>query len=220
VSALVVFAGVFIGRLLRRAAAATLKNLGFDELAHRLGFPLLAPRIDHLEQPSELIGFLVQLAVILLATAQACDNLQLDTWSHYLNGFIGYLLKHVLVAVALVGVGVAIGNYVRELVRGRSAAGEAQSRWLGEFARYAVLVLAFTMAVHQLDVAPEFVLLAFGLLFGGLCLAMALAFGLGGREVAGEIVRRGVDQAQHATAPPAKPTTQEPADGFPRLPLR
>ena len=112
-------------------------------------------------------------------------------------------------------VGVAIGNYVRALVQARSAAPEAaQSRWLGEFARYAVLVLAFTMAVHQLDVAPEFVLLAFGLLFGGLCLAMALAFGLGGRDVAGEIVRRGVDQAQHpGKAPPA-------ADGFPRLPLR
>jgi hypothetical protein len=215
VSALVVAAGVFVGGLLRRAAAATLKNLGFNELAHRLGFPVLAPRVDHLEQPGELVGFLIQVAVILLATAQACDNLELATWSHYLNGFIGYLLKHVAVAVAIVGVGVAIGNYVRELVRARSAApGESQSRWLGEFARYAVLVLAFTMAIHQLNVAPEFVLLAFGLLFGGLCLAMALAFGLGGRDVAGEIVRRGVDQAQQPTKPPPA------SDGFPRLPLR
>ena len=221
VSALVVVVGVFVGRLLRRAAAATLKNLGFDELAHRLGFPVLAPRVDHLERPSELVGFLVQLAVILLATAQACDNLQLDTWSHYLNGFLGYLLKHVLVAVAIVGVGVAIGNYVRELVRARSAApGEAQSRWLGEFARYAVLVLAFTMAIHQLNVAPEFVLLAFGLLFGGLCLAMALAFGLGGRDVAGEIVRRGVEQAQHPAKPPTAPPASSSGDGFSRLPQR
>jgi hypothetical protein len=122
VSALVVVVGVFVGGLLRRAAAATLKNLGFDELAHRLGFPVLAPRVDHLEQPGELVGFLIQVAVILLATAQACDNLELDTWSHYLNGFLGYLLKHVAVAVAIVGVGVAIGNYVRELVRARSAA--------------------------------------------------------------------------------------------------
>ena len=215
VSALVVVLGVFIGRLLRGVVAAALRNLGFDALAYRLGFPQLAARPDRLGEPSELLGFLVQAAVVLLAAAQACDNLQLDTWSHYLNGFLGYLLKHVLVAVAIVGVGVAIGNYVRALVQARSAAPEAaQSRWLGEFARYAVLVLAFTMAVHQLDVAPEFVLLAFGLLFGGLCLAMALAFGLGGRDVAGEIVRRGVDQAQHpGKAPPA-------ADGFPRLPLR
>ncbi|MBK7827669.1 mechanosensitive ion channel [Nannocystis sp.] len=217
VSALVVFAGVFIGRLLRGAAAATLKNLGFDDLAARLGFPALSPRADNLERPSELVGFLVQLAVILLATAQACDNLELDTWSHYLNGFLGYLLKHVLVAVAIVGVGVAIGNYVRDLVRARSAApGETQSRWLGEFARYAVLVFAFTMAVHQLDVAPEFVLLAFGLLFGGLCLAMALAFGLGGRDVAGDIVRRSVDQA----APPPAKTPGQGDGGFPRLPQR
>lgn len=218
VSALVVVAGVFIGRLLRGAAAATLKNLGFDDLAARLGFPALTPRADNLERPSELVGFLVQLAVILLATAQACDNLELDTWSHYLNGFLGYLLKHVLVAVAIVGVGVAIGNYVRDLVRARSAApGEAQNRWLGEFARSAVLVLAFTMAVHQLDVAPAFVLLAFGLLFGALCLAMALAFGLGGRDVAGDIVRRSVDQA---APPPSKAPPAQGDGGFPRLPPR
>jgi hypothetical protein len=224
VSALVVVAGVFIGRLLRGAVAATLRNLGFDGLAHRLGFPELAPRADRLGEPSELVGFLVQVAVILLAAAQACDNLQLDTWSHHLNAFLGYLLKHVLVAVAIVGVGVAVGNYVRALVLARSAGTPAgvgaapQSRWFAEFARYAVLVLAFTMAVHQLEVAPEFVLLAFGLLFGGLCLAMALAFGLGGRDVAGEIVRRGVEQAQ--TTPP-KPTATGPTDGgFPRLPMR
>ena len=46
------------------------------------------------------------------------------------------------------------------------------------------------MAVHQLGVAEDFVLISFGLLFGGLCLAMALAFGLGARELAGEIVRK------------------------------
>lgn len=223
VSVLVVVVGVFVGRLVRGGVAATLRNLGFDALALRLGFPVLAPRADRLGEPSELVGFAVQAAVVLLALAQACDNLQLDTWAHYVNGALGYLLKHVLVALVIVAVGVGIGNYVRELVRARAAADSApgvidtQSRWLGEFARYAVLVLAFTMAVHQLEVAPEFVLLAFGLLFGGLCLAAALAFGLGARDVAGDLVRRGVEQAQ--SQPPAAPAAR-PADPFPRLPIR
>ena len=229
VSLLVVVAGVFIGRLLRGMVAATLRNLGFDGLAHRLGFPEVAPRGDRLGEPSELIGFFVQIAVIVLAAAQACANLQLDTWAHYLDGFLGYLLKHVLVAVAIVAVGIAIGDYVRALVQAHSTPSpgdpaDRQGRWLGEFARYAVLVLAFTMAIHQLDVAPEFVLLAFGLLFGGLCLAMALAFGLGGREVAGEIVRRGVEQAKHPPPPPAPAgpgaATASKSGEFPRLPSR
>ena len=126
----------------------------------------------------------------------------------------------------IVAVGVGVGNYVRTLARARGAVdstgalivADPQSRWLAEFARYAVLVLAFTMAVHQLEVAPEFVLLAFGLLFGGLCLAAALAFGLGARDVAGDLVRRGVEQAQ-GQPPTATPATR-PADPSPRLPIR
>ena len=227
VSALVVVVGVFIGRLLRGVAAATLRNLGFDALALRLGFPALAVRPDRLGEPSELLGFAVQAAVVLLALAQACDNLELDTWAHYVNGALGYLLKHVLVALVIVAVGVGIGNYVRDIVRARGVVdvstglAEPQSRWLGEFARYAVLVLAFTMAIHQLEVAPEFVLLAFGLLFGGLCLAAALAFGLGARDVAGDLVRRGVEQAQgQPPAPTAAPQAGRSGDSFPRLPIR
>lgn len=224
VSALVVVLGVFIGRLLRGVVASALRNLGFDDLAYRLGFPHLTARPDRLGEPSELLGFLVQAAIVLLAAAQACDNLQLDAWSHYINGALGYLLKHVLVSVAIVAVGVSIGNYVRDLVRARGVAGgpvAPQNRWLAEFARYAVLVLAFTMAVHQLEVAPEFVLLAFGLLFGGLCLAMALAFGLGARDVAGELVRKGVEQAQSEGPPtPPKAPPAGASGEFPRLPMR
>ena len=219
VSVLVVVVGVFIGRLLRGVAAGALRSLGFDGLAQRLGFPTLAARPDRLGEPSELIGFAVQAAVILLAVAQACDNLELDTWAHYVNGALGYLLKHVLVALVVVAVGVGIGTYVRDAIKARDA--DTQTRWLAEFARYAVLVLAFTMAVHQLEVAPEFVLLAFGLLFGGLCLAAALAFGLGARDVAGDMVRRGVQQTQTETPPSSTPTIPPRAtDPFSRMPIR
>jgi hypothetical protein len=80
------------------------------------------------------------------------------------------------------------------------------------------------MAVHQLEVAPEFVLLAFGLLFGGLCLAAALAFGLGARDVAGDMVRKGIQQAQGETPPSATPTlpgaAARPTDPFTRMPIR
>ena len=66
-----------------------------------------------------------------------------------------------------------------------------------------MLVFAFTMAVHQLGVAEDFVLMSFGLLFGALCLAAALAFGLGSRDVAGDIVRKRYQQIQAPGAPQA-----------------
>jgi hypothetical protein len=207
VSVLVVVAGVVLGRILRGVVAATLRNLGFDRLVARLGVQSISARPDRLGEPSELVGFLVQLAVVILATAQACENLQLHTWAVYLNQFLGYLLKHVLVAVVIVGVGVAVGNYVRDMIRARTGDPlDPRGHMLAEFARYAVLVFAATMAVQQLEVAQEFVLLTFGLLLGALCLAFALAFGLGSRDVAGDLVRKGMHRVEDPhTPPPARP---------------
>ncbi len=198
-SVLIVAVGVFIGSLLRRLVGTTLRNVGFDRLMEKLGFGKVAERDDRLGEFSEMVAFGVQVGVVMLAVAQALDNLALDTWSVYVNTFLSYLLKNVAVAMAVVLVGFIIGGYVRDLLHSRQGDNEA-GKWISEFARYVVLVFAFTMAVRQLDVAEDFVLLTFGLLFGALCLAMALAFGLGSREVAGDIVKRRYDAARSKMA--------------------
>ena len=199
-SILIVAVGVFIGGLLRRLVGTALRNLGFDRLMEKLGFGKVSERDDRLGEFSEMVAFGVQVGVVMLAAAQALDNLALDTWSVYVNTFLSYLLKNVAVAMAVVLVGLIIGGYVRDLLHSRQGDNEA-GKWIAEFARYVVLVFAFTMAVRQLDVAEDFVLLTFGLLFGALCLAMALAFGLGSREVAGDIVKRRYDAARSKMTP-------------------
>ncbi|MCH9682393.1 MAG: mechanosensitive ion channel [Deltaproteobacteria bacterium] len=195
VSIVIVAVGVFVGGLLRRLVGSALRNLGFDRLMERMGFGKISEREDRLGEFSEMVAFAVQVGVVLLAVAQALDNLQLDTWAVYVNTFLAYILKNVAVAMAVVLVGFIIGGYVRDLIQSRQGDTE-MGRWISEFARYVVLVFAFTMAVRQLDVAEDFVLMTFGLLFGALCLAMALAFGLGSRDVAGDIVKRRYDAAR------------------------
>jgi hypothetical protein len=214
VSVLIVAIGVFVGGLLRRLVASALRNVGFDRLMERLGFGRVSDRPDRLGEFSEMIGLAVQVGVILLAVAQALDNLHLDTWAAYLNALLGYVLKNVAVALAVVLVGFIIGGYVRDLILSRQ--GDLESgRWIAEFARYAVLVFAFTMAVRQLEVAEDFVLMTFGLLFGALCLAMALAFGLGSREVAGDIVKRRYEEmrVKMSTRPGAGVGIKSPLGG-------
>lgn len=208
VSALIIAVAVFVGSLLRKVVATTLRNLGFDRLMERIGFGKISDRDDRLGEFSELVAYAVQIGVILLGVAQALDNLQLDTWAVYVNTFLAYLLQNVAVALVVVLLGFVIGKYVRELIIAR--AGEEDdaddtTKWIAEFARYVVLVFAFTMAVRQLDVAEDFVLLTFGLLFGALCLAMALAFGLGSREVAGDIVKKRYDKVKTQLGRPSRP---------------
>lgn len=216
IGVVIIVVAVFVGQLLRRLVAGALRNLGLEGFMENLGFKKLSEREDRLGEYSEMLGFAVQVGVILLGVAQALATLELVMWSAYVNSFLGYIIKNVAVATFVVGIGFAIGNYVRDLIRARGE--DEVGKWMGEFARYAVLVFAFTMAVRQLDVAEDFVLLTFGLLFGALCLGAALAFGLGGREVAGDIVKRRYNDARQqmnkraATGgATAKPRTPSPA---------
>jgi len=84
----------------------------------------------------------------------------------------------------------ALATQARNYVVTRGIGGAETTSWVGGASRIMVLVFAFTMAIHHLGVAERFVTMAFGFAFGGLCLALALAFGLGGREITAEILRR------------------------------
>lgn len=211
VSVVFIVIGVFVGRLLRGIVQRTLEGVGFDRMMDRIGFGKIAERDDDLAKPSGLVGFIVQTTIVLLAVVQGFNNLGLEAWAGYLDTFLRFAVTKVAVALLIVGVGFTVGNYVRDLIEARQRGeqpvpeGDAVPSpvWMAEFARYAVLVFTFTMAVAQLGVAENFVLITFALLFGALCLAGALAFGLGSRDLAGEIVRERYKKAkQDASSAP------------------
>jgi hypothetical protein len=221
VSVVFIVIGVFVGRLLRNIVQKALEGVGFDRLMDRIGFGKIAEREDDLAKPSGLVGFIVQITIVLLAIVQGLNNLGLEAWANYLDAFLRFAVTRVAVALVIVGVGFTIGNYVRDLIEARQRGeqpvleeGAAPTPvWMAEFARYAVLVFAFTMAVHQLGVAEDFVLITFALLFGALCLAGALAFGLGSRELAGEIVRERYKKAKQDASSAPKPGGPGPSAG-------
>lgn len=196
VSAVILALGWFGGSLVRTVVTSVLKGIGFDSVFERLGFGKLHAWHESLDEPSELVGAAVHAGLFLVAGTQVLENLDLHTWAQYLDGLLEYSVKNVAVALVIVGIGMALGNLVRDLVTARSDADPEAQQWLGAVARYGVLVFAFTAAIRHLDVAEDFVMMSFGLLFGSLCLATALAFGLGSREVAGDIVKRQYERAQ------------------------
>ncbi len=182
-------AGVAIGKVVRGVVTGALKNWDFDGVLGRLGLGRFTQHSEELDEPSEVVGLIAQIAVVLMAAAQVLDHLGLHTWEVYVSGALSYGLQNVVVSIFIIGAGFAIGNYVQGIIAAGDKPDEP-SRWLGAVARYAVLVFAFTMALRHLEIAEDFVLVSFALLFGALCLAMALAFGLGSRDVAEEIVRQ------------------------------
>ena len=139
----------------------------------------------------------------LLIVSQVLSILQLYRLSALLDVVIEYL-PDVGIAFVILAAGVWAGNGVKERVDELYASREeGLQRFLGAIARVAVLVFASAIGLQQLGVAPELITTAFAVLFGAICLAFALAFGLGGRDVAGDIVRKEYDKY----APPTKGRT-------------
>lgn len=208
--------GIFLGRTLNKVVTNVLRSIGFDRWLARMGIDLARLRgeegeredekrsLARIDTPSELVGALVQLVVVLVALVEVFDNLRLHAWGQMVRSLLGATLINGVLALIIVGVGLALGHWVRSLIVARAPQGDAKAAWMGGAARIAVLVFAFTMGLAQLGLATPFVLLAFGLVFGALCLALALAFGLGSREVAAQIVQKQYDKQLDEPSKPAK----------------
>lgn len=208
VSVAIVVVGLILARVARDIVTRALAGLGVDDLLARFGMESIAAREDKLSRPSELLGWVVYVAIGLVALTQALANLELGTWSGYVDAFLTFSMTKLLVALFVIAIGFGLGHRVRAFIASRDFEGSA---WVAELGRTAILVFAGTMALNQLGVAEDFVLLAFGLLFGALCLALGLSFGLGGREVAGEIVRDRYDSMKRPPArKPRVPLTRPP----------
>jgi hypothetical protein len=205
VATLIALIGLTAGRLFRGFVVSTLEAWGFDQRLRSFGFNKLGGR-DGLKEPSAALGLIAQTAILLIAVAQAFEHLGLDLWARYVNELLEYGLTHVLVAALVAALGYGLANYIETAVKARAEHPNDPNIWLGTLAKYAILVFSFTAALRHLEIAEDFVLIAFGLVFGSLCLAMALAFGLGSREVAGDIVRKQYERA--LLSPP--PTSSGP----------
>jgi hypothetical protein len=180
-AALVLIISYFIGRLIANLVTDLLTGVGFNAVPARIGLNLTGTRT-----PSQLVGYLILITIMLFAAVSAAELLGSVFLSSILATFLGFLGQLVL-ALIILGIGIYLANLARGVVL--SAGGE-NAAFLASVARIAILVLAGAMALRQLGIADDIVNLAFGILLGALAIAAALAFGLGGRDVAGREVER------------------------------
>lgn len=164
-----------------------------------------ATRAATTKTPSELVGYLILVGVMLFATVEALRLLGFTELATIVVGFLA-LLGQVILGLVIFAIGLWLANLAANVIQ------ESGSQWaniLAPAARVAILILAGAMALRQMGLAPEIVNLTFGLMLGALAVAVALAFGLGGREVASQLLREWRDRAERATA--SAPTM--PGDG-------
>ncbi|MGB2926040.1 MAG: mechanosensitive ion channel [Limnothrix sp.] len=151
--------------------------------------------------PSEIIGTITLIAIMLVAALTAVDILEIEALTSVVTVALAIAGK-VLVALLIFALGLYFSNISYKAL---ASSGTRQSKILGQAARIIILTLVGAMALEQMGIATNIVNLAFGLLVGGIAVAIAIAFGLGGREVAGEQLRNWVESMKDDTTPPPTP---------------
>ena len=130
--------------------------------------------------PSELVGIIVVIAIMLFATITATDILQIPSLTTIVTGILA-ISGQILGGLVVFAIGLYLANLAFNLI---ASSGSRQSKFLGQAARIAIVALVSAMALQQMGIASDIVNLAFGLLLGAIAVAIALAFGLGARDIA------------------------------------
>src|SRR5215216_6520593 len=180
--------GWLIAGALAAGVAAILRAVKFNVLAQRSG---LQGFIHNMGLKTDASGFLANIVkwfVRLIVLVVAFDALGLPAVSNVLQQFLLWIPNLVVAVVVLVIAGLA-ANALSNLVRGATAqAGFDNPDLLATIARVAVWAFGIVVAVNQIGIAQELVNTLFMGFIGALALAAGLAFGLGGRETAAQIL--------------------------------
>jgi hypothetical protein len=185
----IIIVGWLIASLIEKAIVALLRAVNFNRLAERSGFADFVQKSGTRADASGLIGGIGKWFVRLIVLVVAFDALGLPAVSDVLRQLLLWLPNLVVALVVLVIGGIAASALSR-IVRGAaSEGGLGNPDFLARVASVAVWAFAAVVAVNQIGVATTLVNTLFAATIGAVALALGLAFGLGGRDTAGEIVR-------------------------------
>ena len=193
-AAVILLTGYFLARQIQRWADDTLKRLDFNKVAAAGGLDEVVvrtgSRLDPVRALAKLIFWLVMLVVILLASTA----LGLESINQMFGTMLGFI-PTLIAAIVIVILGMIVGEFVRGVILA-SAGTVAGVPTLAKMAKGAVVLVSMFLALEQVGVAGEIITAAFTLVVGAVALAVGLAFGLGNRELAGEITRRWYEEGR------------------------
>jgi hypothetical protein len=190
----ILMVGFAIAKMVERGTDIALHRIGFDGWMREGGVTEALERAGTTLDPSSVVAKLVFWMMMLLVILLAANALGIAAVSVLFGEMLAYI-PSVITAVIVLVIGILLGEFIKDLVL--AAAGELPGGvTLARAAKGAVILLAVFMALEQLDIAQDIVLVFFIAVVGAAALATGLAFGLGGRDVAAEITRGWYDRAR------------------------
>jgi mechanosensitive ion channel-like protein len=186
--------GWIVAKVVKTAVTKLLEKVGLDRALHSGSTGRYVDRVLPDTSPSRLIGSLAYWFIFLGALAIAVSQLGIEALDNFVAA-IGAYLPNVVAAILIFVVAGAIAAAVGGLVA-RTMGDTPTGKVVGSVVPVLVMAIATFMILNQLQIAPEIVTITYAALIGGVFLAMALAFGLGGREVAGQMLSDAYEKGQ------------------------
>lgn len=195
---LVLLIGWFIASLIARAVTALLRAINFNDLARRSGLAEFVQSMGVKTDSAGVIAGVTKWFVRLIVLVVAFDMLGLPAVSQVLRELLLWL-PNLIVALVVLVIGGLAASALSNLVRGATAqAGLTSSEALATIAKVGVWSFAIVVAVNQLGIAETLINTLMIGIVGALALGTGLAFGLGGRDRAAELLERASRTAGNA----------------------
>lgn len=193
----------FVAQFVKDLITNLLTSIGFNNLFNWLGLSSTPPSSSSSDPnatvlqdggtnqtPSEIAGLVAFVGIILFAVVSATQIMELQALSLIVNQLI-FIAGQVLYGLVVLAIGLYLASLAYNLI---TSSGGSQAKLLGQIARIGIIVLVSAMALQQMGIAPSIVNLAFGLFMGAMAVAIALAFGLGGRDIASSQIQKWLEQ--------------------------
>ncbi len=182
--------GILLALIIRRILAKFLAAINFDSWSDRMGFTKLMRKGDLWSKPSSTLCVIVFWLLIILTMMSGLNALQVQAIDQLVNQFFSYIPRFFSAAMILI-VGYLLSGFIsRAVLIAAANSGFHYAKLLAKAVHTLLIVLILAMIMEQLQIAPSIVLAAFSIIFGGIVIALAIAFGVGGINAARRIIEK------------------------------
>jgi hypothetical protein len=186
-AAVVLILGYLFAKAVQKFALRILRRVHLNDVLRKGGVMQAVDRPGTHFNPTRVVAGLLFWLVMFTVMLVAANALGLDSLAQVFSELVSYV-PSVIAAIVIVILGIVLGDVVGGLILAGTGSLHGGPT-LARVGKGGVILLAVFMSLQQLGVATDIVTTAFAIIFGALALALALSFGLGNRELAGEITR-------------------------------
>jgi len=178
--------GVFVKWVFNRI----FKAVNLDGLSQKLGMRDALSRSGFKEHLSLIVSRILKWLTIITFIIVAMQTLSIPTVEHLVERMFLYL-PNIFIAALILILGYILGNFFgRAAIIASVNAGMASAGLIGKAVKFTVFLLSCTMALEQLGIGKDTIVIAFAIVFGGIVFSFSIAFGLGGKDIAGDFLRK------------------------------